>query len=57
MSSRNTQWDNLQQTGVGTWAYNQSDFDYNQDLSLQETLQVAYNYLGDSTVWTNLDLI
>ena len=57
MSSRNTQWENIQQTGVGTWTYNQEGFDYNQDLSLQETLSVAYNFLGDSTVWTNLDLL
>lgn len=57
MSSRNTQWENLQQTGVGTWTYNQAGFAYDQEFSLQETLQVAYNYLGDSTVWTNLDLL
>lgn len=57
MSSRNTQWNNLEQVGDGTWTYNEDNYTYNQVLSPVEGLAVKYNFVGYSTVWTNLDLL
>jgi hypothetical protein len=57
MSSRNTQWDNLQQTGEGAWTYNQDNLAYNTLLDPLTELSVKYNGLGSLTEWTNLDLL
>jgi hypothetical protein len=57
MSSRNTQWENVQQPGQGAWFYDQEGFTYDQELSVIEQLEVFYNGLGNVTVWTNIDLL
>jgi hypothetical protein len=57
MSSRNTQWDNLQQTGEGTWTYNQDNLSYDIAVDPLTELSVRYNGLGTLTEWTNLDLL
>lgn len=55
MSSRNTHWNNLPQID-GTWFYNQSLILYNSQYD-ESGLSVNYNSVGDSTEWTNLDLL
>ena len=57
MSSRNTQWDNLQQGGEGTWTYNQDNLSYDIAVDPLAELSVRYNGLGTLTEWTNLDLL
>lgn len=57
MSSRNTIWDNLPQTGESSWIYNQELFTYDQLLDPLASLSVKYNGIGGITVWENLDLI
>lgn len=57
MSSRDTQWNNLELTGEGAWDYNEIGFTYNQEYSTLEGLQVTYNHVGQVTTWTNLDLL
>lgn len=57
MSSRNTQWENIPQTGEGTWKYDQVEFTYNQLLEPLSELPARYNGIGDFTYWTNIDLL
>lgn len=57
MTSRDTQWNNLEQTGQGSWTYNESGFTYNQAFSPLEELAVKYNSVGYATHWINLDLL
>lgn len=57
MSSRNTSWNNLQQSGEGSWTYDEVGFSYDTELDPLTALSVVYNGLGEITVWDNLDLI
>jgi hypothetical protein len=57
MSSRNTQWDNLQQTGEGEWLMGQDNITAGMDKDLLTGLTVYAGALGDFTQWTNLDLL
>jgi len=57
MSSRDTQWSNVQQVGEGSWTYDQIGYTYDQILAPEEQLEVNYNGLGSSTIWTNEDLL
>lgn len=49
-----THWKNIQQTGEGSYAYNEPNLSYNQELSEPEQLPVKYNHLGEDTNWTHL---
>ena len=57
MSSRNTQWDNLQQTGEGEWLAGQDNITAGMDKDLLTGLTVYAGALGNFTQWTNLDLL
>lgn len=57
MTSRNTNWDNIEQNGQGVWLAGQSGLDAGSEFELLSGLRVYAGSLGGSTVWTNLDLL